>query len=112
MAEEKGESMWSLVQVGKGVLVECPSRWYLGVVTERNSVTFTIDEVIVGHDLGDLGMFAAGRISTSTELTPIPRPKEINFASVDTVEEFPIEYIRNMRKRTHKELDEVTDDNS
>jgi hypothetical protein len=102
MAEERGEKVWNCMKVGEGVLIECPSRWYLGVVTVRSSMTVELDEGLAGHDLGDFGMFLEGEISESTELTPLPRKIEISLSSIDSAQPYPVEMLRKIRKRTHQ----------
>lgn len=84
------------------MLVECPSRWYLGVVLARTSATVRLAEALCGHDLGDLGMFLDGKPSRSAELTPLPRPVEINLGTVDSVQPYPREFLAVVRKRTHQ----------
>lgn len=96
-------SMWHLLADGQGVLLECPSRWYLGVVDHRTSMTVVLkpELCICGHDLGDLGMFLDGKVSNSTELTPLPRGIEISLSSIDTCQPYPVEFLQKVCKRTH-----------
>ncbi len=96
-----GEAPWSCISVGSSVLVEMPSRWYLGVVVSRNSVNFELTESICGHDLGDLGQFLDGVISNSTELTPLPRNIFLSLSSLDSAQEYPLAMLKAVRKRTH-----------
>lgn len=100
--------MWSCLVEGKSVLIECPSRWYLGVVKERTPITVIIEEGLVGHLISDLGLFLDGQVPDGTELTPLPRDLEINFGSIDTVQEYPVELLRKVRKRTHTPAGEET----
>lgn len=94
--------MWACMREGEGVLIECPSRWYLGVVVARNSVTVTLADVVMAHDLGDTGLFMDGTISPSTELTPLPRGIEISLGSIDTAQPYPVGLLAKVRKRTHQ----------
>ncbi len=95
--------MWKCIQEGECVLIEMPSRWYVGVVADRSSVTFTLAEALCGHDLGDLGLFLDGKAAAQTgaELTPLPRPIELNLGSVDSAQRYPVAYLEKLRKRTH-----------
>lgn len=105
---EEGEIMWDKAVVGNCVLIECPSRWYLGIVIRRTTMTVSLaEDGIVCHDLGDTGMFYEGRISESTELTPLKREIEINLGSVDSIQPFPKDLMYKMRKRTHVEQAET-----
>lgn len=74
-AYEEGETVWECMREGEGVLLECPSRWYAGIVLRRTSMTVVLAPrlCLCGHDLGDLGMFLGGRLSESSEVTPLPR---------------------------------------
>ena len=99
-AYEEGETVWSDIQVGKCVLLECPQRWYCGVVESRTSLTVRLSPALVGHTLGDLGQFLAGKLADA-ELTPAPRPIEVSLSVVETAQEYPLEYFQRINKRTH-----------
>jgi hypothetical protein len=93
--------VWSDITESACVLLECPSRWYLGVVESRTALTVRLKDAVCGHDLGDLGLFLEGKVSSSTELTPLPRTIEINLGSVDSAQAYPAPYLAAIRKRTH-----------
>lgn len=87
------------------MLIECPSRWYLGVVVRRTQMTVRLSPAICGHTLGDLGLFLAGDVSSGeykAELTPLPRAIEINLVTADSVQPYPRTYFARLNKRTHK----------
>ena len=102
-AYEEGETVWSDIEIGKCVLIECPQRWYCGVVLSRTSLTVRLSPALIGHTLGDLGQFLAGKLAEA-ELTPAPRPIEVSLAAVETAQEYPLEYFEQINKRTHKEI--------
>lgn len=106
LASEEGEIMWSEIIEGRGVLLECPSRWYLVRVARRSGLTVTLDLAICGHLIQDLGQFLDGLVPSGTELTVLPRPIEVNLGSVDTAQEYPLEYLQRVRKRTHDPVEE------
>ncbi len=92
---------------GEGVLVECPGRWYLGIVQKRSGLTVVLKEALCAHYISDLGMFLDGKLPEGIELTPLPRGKEINLSSIDSVEPYPIEFLRRVRKRSHSPTGET-----
>ena len=102
-AYEEGEIVWSDIQVGKCVLLECPQRWYCGVVESRTSLTVRLSPALVGHTLGDMGQFLAGKLAEA-ELTPAPLPIEVSLAVVETAQEYPLEFFQKINKRTHGEI--------
>lgn len=95
--------MWECLREGEGVLLELPSRWYAGVVLRRTSTTVMLgpDLALCGHDLGDLGLFLEGRVSETTEVTPLPRGVELSLSSVDSAQPYPAELLRKVCRRTH-----------
>ena len=95
--------MWSCIAVGSCVLLELPSRWYLGVVTHRGQLTARLRPALCGHDLGDLGLFLAGT-PREHELTPLPRGVEVNLNSIDSAQEYPREFLERINVRSHKPL--------
>ena len=103
-AYEEGETVWSDIEIGKCVLLECPQRWYVGVVLSRTSLTVRLSPALVGHTLGDMGQFLSGKLAEA-ELTPAPRPIEVSLAAVETAQEYPLEYFQRINKRTHKEIE-------
>ena len=107
---EGGRVMWRDLIEGNCVLVECPSRWYLGKVSERTTMTVRLSDGLVAHTIGDLGLFLSGKVSTSCELTPLPRDIEINLANIDTVQPYPEDMLRNVRRRTHAPVAERSPD--
>ena len=100
--------MWRDMVAGASVLIEHAQRWYLGIVEERTSVTvrLTPELAIMGHNLGDTGMFLEGRISGTTELTPLPRGVELALAGVESVQPYPRELLEKICRRTHSEQGE------
>ena len=101
MSEERGEIVWKDCVEGECVLIECPSRWYLGVVVARSQMTVRLMPALCGHDLGDLGLFLDGKLH-GAEMTPLPRGKEVNLMTADSVEPYPREYFDRINKRTHQ----------
>lgn len=97
--------MWNLVQVGKCLLFECPSRWYLGIVAERSAGTAVLTDVLCLHLISDLGVFLSGKIPKETEATPMERI-EINLGTLESVTPFPKSALADVRKRTHPETEE------
>ncbi len=93
--------MFPLIQIGNVVLVECPQRWYLGRVKERGNVTCTLEDVAAVHQIGDLGRFMAGYITHSTEVTPLPGLKDINYAAIQGVDLMDEEKLLRLRVRTN-----------
>lgn len=74
MTLEEGSEVWIKAQPGVCVLLECPSRWYVGVVETRTSSTSVLAApALMIHDLGDAGLFLDGTPSTQCEHTPLPR---------------------------------------
>jgi hypothetical protein len=47
------------------------------------------------------GMFQGGKLSESTELTPLPRGVEVGYHDGRTAQPYPAELIARIRKRTH-----------
>lgn len=99
-SEERGEAVWSDCVEGACVLLECHSRWYLGVVRARSQLTVRLGPALCGHDLGDLGLFLDGR-PQAAELTPLPRPIEVNLSLVESCQGYPAEAFAKINKRTH-----------
>ena len=102
-AYEEGEIVWSDIQVGKCVLLECPQRWYCGVVESRTSLTVRLSPALIAHTLGDMGQFLTGKLAEA-ELTPAPLPIEVSLAVVETAQEYPLKYFQRVNKRTHGEI--------
>lgn len=86
------------------MLLELPSRWYLGRVTARTMLTVTLAEALCGHDLGDLGMFLDGELNEESEITPLPRPIELSLSSLDSAQPYPAEHLAAVSRRTHQKL--------
>jgi hypothetical protein len=96
--------MWESLGAGQGVLIECPSRWYAGVVLKKTALTVILqpDCCFCVHDTGDFGMFLDGRRSSSTETTPL-RGIEINLNSIDSVHPMKLDALEVLCKRSHPE---------
>ncbi len=93
--------MWSKITVGECVLLECPSRWYAGIVAERSSVTVLLRPALCLHSISDLGRFLSGELAAGTEATPLA-DIEINLGIVDSAQALPVEKFPAMCQRTHK----------
>lgn len=93
--------MFPLIQVGNVVLIECPQRWYLGRVKERGNVNCTLEDVATIHQIGDLGRFMDGYITQTTEVTPMPGLKDINYAAIHGVDLMDEEKLVRLRVRTN-----------
>lgn len=99
--------MWNLIQDNAVIVLECPSRWYIGRVKKRDHLTCILEDVVCGHDLGDLAMFMEGTISTATELSPLlDQLVEVNFSAIETVQTYDEARLAKISKRTHARLAE------
>lgn len=103
MAEEGGEIVWDDVREGGAALIEMHGRWYCGHVIRRTQVTARLFPVVCIHDTGDFGMFLTGRLSTSSEVTPMPRPIEVNLATAEMAMAYDPDHFAAINRRTHQE---------
>lgn len=94
--------MFPEIQEGAVVLLELPSRWYLGRVARRGSIDCTLDEAAIVHQIGDVGEFLSGVLTESTEVSPLPRPVTVAFGSIDTCQALDPTHLRTLRVRTHE----------
>lgn len=104
MAEESGMEVWSFVKAGRCVLLELPSRWYLGVVEERSGLTCRLAApALMIHSLGDAGRFLDGKptVQGGWEATPLPGGYEVNLQSVDGCAPYDEAAFRRICKRSH-----------
>ncbi len=99
--EEAGGHMWESIKAGECVLLECPGRWYLGVVARRDNATVCLEEAVCLHLISDLALFLSGQLAPGSEATPLPSGIEINLASVDSALPFPVRKLAAVRRRTH-----------
>lgn len=104
MAYDEGVLMWSAIRVGECVLLELPSRWYLGVVTERTGLTATLSPALCCHDLGDMGMFLGGD-PRGHEVTPLAAGIEVNLNSIDSAQAYPVELFHRINRRSHEPME-------
>ena len=95
--------MWECIRDGECVLLELPSRWYVGVVVRRGSMTATLSPALVAHDLGDMGLFLAGKPNRH-EVTPLNGVLEVNLNSIDTAQLYPLEAFEQINKRSHEPM--------
>jgi hypothetical protein len=100
MACDTGEIMWGEIREGECVLLELPSRWYLGVVVARGAMTARLFPALCGHELGDMGLFLEGSPS-GHEITPLARGVEVNLNSIDTAQAYPYAFFERINRRSH-----------
>lgn len=75
--EDGGLTMWSKARVGACVLLEMPSRWYLGVIAERTPGTLVLAApALMVHYIDDMGEFLAGRPTRLAPVYPYDMPDE------------------------------------
>lgn len=103
-SSEKGEAVFTMIQEGEVVLVECPQRWYMGRVHHRGAVTFVLADAAAIGQIGDLGQFLDGVLTADTDISPLPRGIEIHLAEVQTVQPLTPTILKNLRVRTHEPM--------